>query len=320
MPISPEQVKNQEFPIRLKGYDPELVREFLAEVAAAYRATIRDSGAQWALEHVSSDMAAVLRAAHDAAEKVLAQAETEANEVRDRTRAEADAELAEASAALVRAEEEAVRARADSESVSADCLAAKELLGEAESQAEKILSEAEARADAILAGARGDADALERSLAPSDELLRAAAEAEQRREIAVQQEEDARSAVALILSEATEQARQWRSEAEESVADLRREAMDDREQARLLLEQTQARADEILVEANQRAAGLARDAEREARLQLEKAEQKVASLMDVAEVEARARVQSALTEGQRARGRPGRDREPTPAPHPRGPA
>jgi DivIVA domain-containing protein len=155
--ITPAQVRNQEFPIRLKGYDPDTVRAFLAEVAAAYRATIRDEGAQWALHNISDDLAAVVRAAHAAAEKVLASAEDEAEACRtkaeieagvirheaevyaERARSDADAEAARAIQVLKRTQGQAADVHRDADE-------ARSLLADARTQAEQIIAEAESRA------------------------------------------------------------------------------------------------------------------------------------------------------------------------------
>src|SRR5262245_66655115 len=84
-----------------------MVRSFLAEVAQAYRATIRDQGAQWALSNISDDLAAVLRAAHDAAERVVTLAQTEAAEARTRAEAEAKGILSDAEAYATSVREDA---------------------------------------------------------------------------------------------------------------------------------------------------------------------------------------------------------------------
>lgn len=219
MAITPEQVKNQEFPIRLKGYDPDAVRAFLVEVAAAYRATIRDEGAQWALHNISDDLAAVLRAAHGAAEKVLAAAEAEAAELRakaaieaevirrdaeryaEQTRSDADAEAARAIQVLKRTQGKAADIHRDADE-------AQSLLADARARAEKIIAEAESRAtyvhdeaDAALAAHRAEAladreearELLERIETRARDLL---TEAEEVRVVA---EAQARDRVAEVL-------------------------------------------------------------------------------------------------------------------------
>jgi DivIVA domain-containing protein len=141
--ITPEQVKNQEFPVRIKGYEPEAVRRFLVEVAAAYRATIRDQGAQWALANISDDLAAVLRAAHNAAEKVMTHAEADAAEVRQEADHEADTRLAAA-------EVESIQLLRDARGE------AEVLRHEAEEQARTLRERSEAQADAIRRQAEAD--------------------------------------------------------------------------------------------------------------------------------------------------------------------
>lgn len=156
MAITPEQVKNQEFPVRIKGYEPEAVRRFLVEVAAAYRATIRDQGAQWALANISDDLAAVLRAAHNAAEKVMTHAEADAAEVRQKADREADTRLAAAEVESIqllrdtRGEAETLRHEAEEQ--------ARTLREQAEAQADEIRRQAEADSRRILADTQARAD------------------------------------------------------------------------------------------------------------------------------------------------------------------
>jgi DivIVA domain-containing protein len=297
--ITPEQVKNQEFPIRLKGYDPDLVRHFLADVAQAYRATIRDQGAQWALANISDDMAAVLRAAHDAADKVVALAEQEAAEVRLKAEAEAESILADADGYSTKVREDAdteahralavlKRAQGEATTVTRDAGAARELLEAAQEQADKLLADARAEAAQLRAG-EGDVVAATRNAAEADELHL----------LAEQRYEEAQQSAAALLHEAEARAAQVRQEADALVAERRREASEDREQARILLERTQAQADLVRREAEEQAAAVCRLAEREARSRVQKLQEQAAEIHRAAESEARDRVQAILSEAQR---------------------
>jgi DivIVA domain-containing protein len=232
--ITPEQVKNREFTVRLKGYDPEEVRSFLAEVAAAYRATIRDQGAQWALSNISDDMAAVLRAAHETAEKVLAQAETQADELRSRAEAAAALRDSEADENTRLAVEVLKRAQGRADRVAQDCLDARKALEDARHQAQEIVGAALAEAT----GVRADVGELA-------ERERRAADAEARLELASKQADEAKSTAATILFEAEQTAAQASAaltEANERAATILRAA---EREARLRAQQLEEQGRQI---------------------------------------------------------------------------
>lgn len=203
MAITPEQIKNQEFPMRLKGYDPDAVRVFLNDVSRAYRSTIRDQGAQWALANISDDLAAVLRAAHDAADRVVAQAEAEATEIEARADAQARAILVDANAygsktrtsaddEMSRALEVLHRAQREGADVARDAEAAQALLADAQQQAASIVATAESDAAERRREATEHRESarllLERTESQAAELIRTA-------------EADARRRVQAILTE-----------------------------------------------------------------------------------------------------------------------
>jgi DivIVA domain-containing protein len=296
--ITPEQVKNQEFPIRLKGYDPELVRSFLAEVAQGYRATIRDQGAQWALANISDDLAAVLRAAHDAADRVVAIAETEAAEARTRAEAEAKGIIADAESYATKAREEAdaearralqvlKRAQGEASSVTRDAEEAKQLLDDAREQAACIVSSAQVEARKAI-----------EAVVPDQEIARRIAETEELHTVATQRFAEAEQAAANAHTNADAVVARIRQDAEEYAANRRREATEDREKARLVLERTEEKARGLLRQAEEQASAVQRLAEREARNRVQQIHDQMAEIQRAAENEARERVQSILAEAQ----------------------
>jgi len=249
--ITPEQVRNQEFPVRLKGYDPDAVRAFLVEVAAAYRATIRDEGAQWALHNISDDLAAVLRAAHGAAEKVLASAEAEAAERRakadieaavirreaeeyaEQTRADADAEAARAIQVLKRTQGKAADVHRDADEV-------RSLLADARAQAEQIVAEAEARAAYVHE---------EAAAALAAHRAEAMADREEARELLERIEARARDLLTAAEHEAAEITRLATREARARVLEIHEQA----EEVRAVAEaQARDRVAEVLRDGQQR--------------------------------------------------------------------
>jgi DivIVA domain-containing protein len=296
--ITPEQVKNQEFPVRLKGYDPELVRSFLAEVAQAYRATIRDQGAQWALANISDDLAAVLRAAHDAADRVIAMAEMQAAEMRTRAEAEAKGIVGDAEGYATKIRDEAddearralqvlKRAQGEATSVTRDAEEAKHLLDEAREQAATIVSSAQTEARKVIEG-----------VVPDEEIARRVAETEELHSVAMQRFTDAEQALAKATADAEAVAGRMRQDAEEYAANRRREATEDREKARLVLERSEEKARAVLRQAEEQASAVQRLAEREARSRVQQIHDQMAEIQRAAENEARERVQSILAEAQ----------------------
>jgi DivIVA domain-containing protein len=189
--ITPEYMKNKEFTVRLRGYDTAEVRAFLKQAANAYRATIRDGGAEWALSNVSDDLAGLMRVAHDTAQKVIDSTEAEAAE----TRARADAysagrhETADNEADL--AVEVLRRTQSQADQVATDC-----------DDARDVLEQAQAEATRIRAAAQVTADEAHAEVAGAEDLRRQRAEAEEIHALAVEAYDEAQAAAATIISEA----------------------------------------------------------------------------------------------------------------------
>ena len=224
MAITPETVKNREFSIRLKGYDPDEVRAFLEDVSKAYRATIRDGGAEWALQNVNDDMAAVLRAAHVTAEGVLSTAEAEAAKIR------VDAKT-QAAVVRVDAENDAKSVSVSAAAVAADAHQAKDLLDEAATRAEAIVTDAQDTAVQILA----DVEAV-------TQLREQLRSVDKKRASAAQHYHETRQASEEMMVTAQAQADRLRGDADDYAASRRREAMADREEARITLERAREEA------------------------------------------------------------------------------
>src|SRR5579864_1891562 len=100
MPLSPEDIESKRFMPDIRGYDRTEVDAFLGEVAAHYRDLERRlKDAQDALqragrdgdrfENLGEDVASVLRAATDEADRLKASAREEAAEVLAQAAAEA---------------------------------------------------------------------------------------------------------------------------------------------------------------------------------------------------------------------------------------
>lgn len=99
MPLSPDEIQNQEFEQAMRGYEKEQVRAFLNTVASDYRAALRLGNYEAVGEEVGrilqtvNDSAAALRKkATSEADEILAQAEAAAKSMRD-TAAEDAAKL-----------------------------------------------------------------------------------------------------------------------------------------------------------------------------------------------------------------------------------
>lgn len=153
--MTPEQIKHREFPVRLKGYDPDEVRRFLDQVAAVFRAAVAEAGGQAPSDE--RDLAKVLAAAHEAAEKIVADAERRAGELV----AKADDKHARADEHAARAKQILERAQARHAEIAADCHAAKQALADAQARAEAIVAQAHEDASDVVLTARAEAAAAE---------------------------------------------------------------------------------------------------------------------------------------------------------------
>jgi DivIVA domain-containing protein len=81
--MQPEDIESKEFLVVLRGYDKDQVREFLAQVAAAFRKV--STGAEHAAvddDAVPAEIASVMRAVVAEAVNIRAEAERDAAEIR----------------------------------------------------------------------------------------------------------------------------------------------------------------------------------------------------------------------------------------------
>ena len=117
MGLQPDDVRDREFPLGLRGYDTVEVRQFLAEAAEALHAATEQAVTQLTtddlLDMVGAEVASVLRTARTSAEGLTKQAETTVLAMRQ----QAEEIIAEAETRLKEARQEADRlvdtARAD---------------------------------------------------------------------------------------------------------------------------------------------------------------------------------------------------------------
>lgn len=109
--ITPEGLENQTFTTKLRGYDPDEVHAFLAEVALMMRDHKKQ--ADRAYQAVGEEMGEMLQEARDRADAMIAAAEAQAAE----KLAQADAAAA---AARASGDEDAARTRADAEQSAAE--------------------------------------------------------------------------------------------------------------------------------------------------------------------------------------------------------
>jgi len=137
MALTPEDIESRKFRTVRKGYAPDEVKAFLAEVSQAMRPQQLRPG----LVHVADEVANVLESAHRTAAEIEANARARAadliaaEEARfESQRAEVQRLRAEADVELTNARAEAKRARAEIEThISADRVAAEKARIEAES-------------------------------------------------------------------------------------------------------------------------------------------------------------------------------------------
>lgn len=137
MAMTPEQIQHREFPVRLKGYDPDEVRRFLDQVAAVFRVAVADDEGR--APSSDGDLAQVLAAANVAADKVIADAERQASALVTK----ADAKHARADEHAARAQKILERAQARSAAIADDCRDARQALTDAEAKAADIVAQAQ---------------------------------------------------------------------------------------------------------------------------------------------------------------------------------
>jgi DivIVA domain-containing protein len=209
--MTPEQIKHREFPVRLKGYDPDEVRRFLDQVAAVFRVAVADEGGQ--APTGDSDLAKVLAAAHEAAEKIVLDAERQAAALV----AKAEDKHARADEHAARAKQILERAQERYATISADCNEAKQTLADAESRAADIVAAAQEDASKVVLTERAEQAAID---------IEARVEAETRARL-----DEVDAAVDAKLAEL-----------DTYVADTRRSA---EEEATRLIAEAKARVDEL---------------------------------------------------------------------------
>ncbi|MCP3912386.1 MAG: DivIVA domain-containing protein [Actinomycetia bacterium] len=145
MGLTPDEISGRTFETVRKGYDPVQVDAFLARVAADVRlllARMPDEGSD-PFARMGNEVAALLRAAQDTAQSVVADAETEATDARS----------------LARTEATEIRSEAD-----ADRESARHTLDGARQEAAAIASQAEEQARARVRGVLTEAEARLRDL------------------------------------------------------------------------------------------------------------------------------------------------------------
>lgn len=136
MELTPEELERATFPLVKRGYDPEAVQRFLAEVAARLRQ--EDD-----FRRAGDEVATALRGLHDLLTDMKSEAEEEA--LRIRTEAEQ-----EAFRVRTEAEQQAVRMHNDAvEEI-------RQLQATAEANAARIRSEAERERDELMAHAQSE--------------------------------------------------------------------------------------------------------------------------------------------------------------------
>jgi DivIVA domain-containing protein len=153
--MTPEQIKHREFPVRLKGYDPNEVRKYLDQVAAVFRVAVADDDRP--VPATEDDLTSVLVAGHEAAAKVVADAEREAASLL----AKADEKHRQATEDAERAKHILERAQERSAVINADCHDAQQALADAEAKAEKIMADAREDASQVVLTERAEAAARE---------------------------------------------------------------------------------------------------------------------------------------------------------------
>lgn len=197
MPLSPEEIKNRDFLVALRGYDKDEVISFLHEVASQYAdlmaeaALARQNGPSGApavdpFADLGDHVASVMRAATEAADQRQRESEQEAASVRQAAREEAQHAAAEA------------RLELD---------AASELRADAEREAAKLRSAAQEEAEQVRREAR---QVLDQALEARAAVEREAAEL---RESAMRHGQELRDRAEQALSDFVDSAKQEIDEA-----------------------------------------------------------------------------------------------------------
>ena len=164
MALTPDDIEKRQFGTSRKGYSPDEVKRFLAEVADAQRQT----EATPAFARLGDEVASVLESVHRSAESITTSAQTDA----EQTRAEADAYAIETRAKAERDAADHFAAAADDRAAAkrardaAEAFAASETeritqaKKESEEQASSVLADAQARAEQVTSAAETQAAAL----------------------------------------------------------------------------------------------------------------------------------------------------------------
>ena len=235
MALTPDDIEKRQFGTSRKGYSPDEVKRFLAEVAAAQR----QAEATPAFARLGGEVASVLESAHRSAESITTSAQTDA----EQTRAEADAY--------------AIETRAKAERDAADHFAA----------AEKARVDAEAAAaelrDTAERQAANDRSVAERARAEAEAF--AASETERMTQAKNESDEQIAAALAALESETSAQRDEAATRAAQLVADAET-------QASSVVADAQAHAEQVTSAAEAQAAALLDDAETRAQAQLGQAE------------------------------------------------
>jgi len=193
--LTPEDIEARRFAVGANGFDQREVQHFLAEVAAAYRASVRagtsgdaesrdrggfplgssarpvgptDTGDDDAFGRLGEEISDMLRSARRLADSVRAEAEAESEVVRARAELEANETRSKIDHQLEQAKRIQIGAQANADKILADAeLKAEALLRAAE-------DEARARADRITADAEREAEEVKRTRQATVEQLHAA--------------------------------------------------------------------------------------------------------------------------------------------------
>jgi DivIVA domain-containing protein len=266
--MTPEQIKFKEFPVRIKGYDTEAVRAFLDRVAAAFRAATTDDGDHHIVV-TDTDLVGVLAGAHDAASKVLEDAQREADAIVAKAEAFTASQRQEATADAEKAREILQRAQDRRDAIGEDCRRAQSVLSDAESQAEALRSLAQADASKVVL---------------TDQARQWAT--------AIQDRVEAEAAERIAAIDEAAEAKM--AELDQYVATNKRQANRDRSAAKEVLGRAEHKAKAIVGRAEDKAQDITKIAEREARSRIDQlrqeAQQQAAELQEAAKAQAKQHV------------------------------
>jgi DivIVA domain-containing protein len=146
--VEPSEIEHAEFPLALRGYDPQQVRTFLAEVASEFRSA---KATKTPADQLGHRISAILNSAEQAAEDLTSSANFKAEEIR---KAAVD-EAARTNNAAMRQLDEANRIREQAEKD------AEAIRGAARSEADRIENEAQKAAASLEKEAREYAASIE---------------------------------------------------------------------------------------------------------------------------------------------------------------